>query len=510
VGALGQSLDVMTEAGGLPFGGVGAILAVVMIVALRLMLPRKDLRVVQVPFVMLVAHIALAVVAILLPDGLGQHVCSLVALLLILVTLARLGFVLLVDTIAARRITQPIPKIFRDILQGLVYSGAVLITLRAAGAQLDALLTTSALLTAVVGLSLQDTLGNLFAGLSIQAQRPFEVDDWIQFDEREDWVGRVVEINWRATKVSTLDDVEVVIPNGLLARAPIKNFTKPSIASRRSVFVVVPREHSPFRVREVIERGVREVPGVLSEPKVSVITRNFTDRGLEYWVRFHIEDFPARESIDGRVRDRIWYALRRAGVEIAHPTHDVDVRHDDEALKKRQDGAAMAGRVQALRAVEFCASLSDEQILGLAQGSEVRPYAPGEAIVHEGDQGTELFIIDRGDVIVSVGDRGGTVEVARLSPPSFFGEMSVMTGEPRRATVRALTDTSLLVVGKDAFKEILAAAPELAEVLSLALAERQEALSSAASKPAGRKVVNDAVEERSGQLLGRIREFFSL
>ncbi|MBL4683560.1 MAG: mechanosensitive ion channel family protein [Nannocystaceae bacterium] len=508
----GDRLEAMVNAGALPFGGVGAIIAVLMILALRFLLPPQDLKRIQIPFILLVAHLVFVALTIVLPEASVAHrFCALAALLLILITLGRVGFLLLVDLVAARRITRPIPKIFRDIMQALVYSAAVLITLRAAGAQLDALLTTSALLTAVVGLSLQDTLGNLFAGLSIQAQRPFEVGDWIQFDDREDWIGHVVEINWRATKVLTLDDVEVVIPNGLLARAPIKNFSKPTPVSRRSVYVVVPREHPPHVVRAALVRGVRELAGVLDEPATSVVTYEFTERGVMYWVRFHIDDFEAREGIDGRVRDRVWYALRRAGIELAVPTHDVDVRHDDEKERQRKQLMANQRRLRALRGVDFCRALSGEQLERLALATEERPYAPGEVVVREGDAGAEFFIVIRGDLTVTIEEEAGAgVEVARLSSGSFFGEMSVMTGEPRTATVRAATDTWLLVAGKAAFQQILEDAPELAERFSQVLAARQEELSSAGSKPAAPVVNPEANSDRSGQLLERIREFFSL
>lgn len=509
---LGDRLDSMVTEGALPFGGAGSIIAVIMILALRFALPAKDQHRIRAPFLMLVAHLLFVVLTMVVPLTSALHrASSLLALLLILLTLGRAGFLLFVDTFAARRITRPIPKIFRDILQGLVFMAAVLITLRGAGAQLDALLTTSALLTAVIGLSLQDTLGNLFAGLSIQAQRPFEVGDWIQFDEVEDRVGRVVEINWRATRVLTLDDVEVIIPNGPLARAPIKNFTKPTVVSRRSVYVVVGREHPPHRVVAAVQGVVRELGGVLDHPQASVVTYEFTERGVMYWVRYYIDDFEAREGIDGRVRDRIWYALTRAGIDIALPAHGVQIRQDDEAARAQATAAANKRRLKALRGVDFCRGLSLPHLQRLAEASQERPYAPGELVVRQGDAGSEFFIVERGTVVVSIDEGRGTgVEVARLPAGSFFGEMSLMTGEPRRATVRAVTDTSLLAVGKDAFQSILEDSPELAVQISAALESRAEQLSSASSKPSSQSPLRPETDDRSGQLLGRIKEFFSL
>ncbi|MCX4243558.1 mechanosensitive ion channel family protein [Paraliomyxa miuraensis] len=513
---LGDALRSVLEGDALPFEGLGSLIALALIVALRLLLPYSQRELIRWPFRLLVAHFACVAVVAVTPLGSGlNRLAQLSALLMLLTCLGRAGFVLVLDSLLARRWARPFPKIFRDILEGLVYVTAVLATLRAAGAELSALLTTSALLTAVVGLSLQDTLGNLFAGLSIQAQHPFEVGDWIQFDEKPSVVGRVVEINWRATRVITLDQVEIVIPNGPLAKAPIRNFTKPTPVSRRGLRLTVPRDVAPHRVRAAIEAGLHETDGVLLEPSPDVLTEAFTDFGMQYWVRYFIDDYEARERVDSAARERIWVALRRAGIPLARPVQDVAVHPEDEQQRKRTEREALAERLRALRRVDICRALQQEQQEQLAQATELRPYAPGELVIRQGEHGDELFIVLRGQVVVTVDEkhhtpRGDSVEVARLGPGSFFGEMSLMTGAPRNANVRTLVDTELLVVGKAALAPILDASPELAERISEALATRQQEIDSASSKSAARKVGDGVDGERSGQLLGKIREFFSL
>lgn len=507
-----RAIDALTSGEALSFSGIGVIIAIALIVALRFALPTGEQRRVRAPIGLLVGHLALVGLSALTPEGTApEQMLRFAALLLLLVCLGRSAFLLLVDSVLVRRLSRPIPKIFRDIMEGLVYMAAVLIVLRQAGAQLDALLTTSALLTAVIGLSLQDTLGNLFAGLSIQAQNPFAVGDWIQYDEDPEMIGRVVEINWRATKVITLDRVEVVIPNGPLARAPIRNFTKPTPLSRRSIHVVVPREEPPHRVQHAILSGLQDAPGVLGKPTPSVVTHEFTERGVRYWVRYFTGDFEAREVTDGIVRDRIWYALNRANIELAVPLFDVDVTHDDESARARMRAEAVARRKAMLERIDFCRALPDEQLEELAVSANERPYAPSELVIRAGEPGEELFIVQRGELAVLLGE--GTpeeVEVARLAAGSFFGEMSVMTGEPRSATVRTLSTSSLLVVDKAAFKSILDRSPELAGRISEILAQRQEQLDSASSKHNAPKIVEQHVDDRSGLLLERIKEFFSL
>lgn len=502
--------DALTSGEALSFSGVGVLVAVVLIGVMRLLLPRSDHGKLRAPIGFLVAHLFFVLLtAFSAPDGGAWKTFRVAAVLLLLISIGRAGFLILVDSVLVRRLSRPIPKIFRDICEGLVYSAAVLVTLRQAGAQLDALLTTSALLTAVIGLSLQDTLGNLFAGLSIQAQNPFAVGDWIQYGDDPTAVGRVIEINWRATKVITLDDVEVIIPNGPLARTPIRNFTKPTPISRRSLYVVVPFKEPPHRVQSTILGALVDTAGVLADPAPSVLTADFTERGVRYWIRFYTDDFAARETTDALARERIWYALRRAGIEMAVQIHEMEIRRNDEASRQRSRAEALARRIAALRRVDMLRALEDAQLERLASYAHERPYAPGELVIREGDRGQELFIVLQGELVVFLRHDGQEVQVARLDPGSFFGEMSVMTGEPRTASVRALTQTQLLVVDKGAFEQILETAPQLAERISEVLAERQSQLDSASSKNRAPIAEQRHLEERN-LLLSRIKEFFSL
>ena len=512
MGALGRWFQAVVAEGGLPFGGLGTLVAGALLLGMRLLLPYSERALLTMPFRLFVAHLGFVVLGLVATTDSGlQRFAHLGAFLALLVCIGRSLFVLVFDSVVGRRLSRPLPKIFRDILEGLVYTAAVLATLRAAGAELDALLTTSALLTAVVGLSLQDTLGNLFAGLSIQAQRPFEVGDWIQYGDAPGTIGRVVEINWRATKVVTLDDVEVVIPNGPLAKAPIHNYTKPSTFSRRSIHVVVPFSTPPRTVHRTILAALGQVEGVAPEPPPSVLTQEFTDRGVRYWLRYFTRDFATREQTDGEVRDRVWYALRREGIDIAVPVHDVDVRHAAEQRQATLE-RALERRRRALAHVDFCRPLDDTALDTLARAARERPYAPGEVVIRERDHGDEFFIVERGELAVHIGQGGNgkPTEVARLHAGSFFGEMSAITGAPRSATVRTATECELLVLDKVAFQRLLDQSPEAAERISEVLAARQEQLDSATSKPSAPIVDLERGAEKPGQLLGRIREFFSL
>jgi CRP-like cAMP-binding protein len=386
-----------------------------------------------------------------------------------------------------------------------VWIAIVLVTMRMAGVEPTSLLTTSALLTAAIALSLQETLGNLAAGLAIQVQRPFDVGDWIAFDADLKHIGRVIEINWRATKVVTLDDVEVTVPNGALAKAFIVNYTKPTPVSRRSLYVYTPVDVPPHAVQRAILDAIAGSTGIVATPAPSVVTNAFVEGNVEHWVRFFTDAFHKRDLVDGAARDRIWYALRRLGITPSSaPNRAVHLQEVSAAARAREE-QALVERERALRNVDFLAVLTDEQRRGLADASHTRLYVEGETIVKRGDGSAEMFVIESGEVVVLVGES----VVARLGPGKFFGEMALMTGEPRNATVRAAGPCKLLVIDDRALRSVLETQPELAGHISRVIADRQAALDAgeAASSERGAR---PSVEERSSQLLERIRKFFSL
>ena len=242
---------------------IGAAVALGLAVLVRLVLPAGAKRLARGPAILLVLHIIARVPLPLLTEGTsGARLVETVSLVFLLASIGRSSVLLALDGIASRRMSRPMPKIFRDIIQSVVYVALFIVALRTAGVEPGSLLTTSALLTAAIALSLQETLGNLVAGLAIQMQRPFDVDDWIQFDTDIKHIGRVLEINWRATKVITLDDVEIVVPNAALAKASITNFTKPTrgvaaLALRAGVGHHRSRDRARGRARGATRRARR-------------------------------------------------------------------------------------------------------------------------------------------------------------------------------------------------------------------------------------------------------------
>lgn len=481
--------------------------------ALTALVLRRDQRgaLLRAPLVLFGLHIACVLARLPFPHNSNTaRNLELVGFAFLLFALGRAFFILVADGILAGRLSRPLPKIIRDIIQGFVYVGAAAIVLRTVGVDPGSLLTTSALLTAVIGLSLQETLGNLFAGLAIQAQRPFEMGDWISVDSDPRQVGRVVEINWRATTVLTTDHVELIIPNGVLAKSTIQNFTKPTTHSRREIFVHAAYDVSPHRVEETLLSAVSDVEGVLKLPAPTAQTRNFADSGIEYRLTYFLDDFAQKDRLDSEVRHRIWYAFHRAGISMPFPMRTVHMHNVTQETRTEASNLEIARRKASLLRVDFLRLLPEESLDRLASLSRTLPFMLGEAIIRQGDPGSELYIVQRGEVAVCVGrgDTNSIAELARLGPGEFFGEMSLMTGEKRAATVRAFTDCELVQVSKEAFHEVIASDPKFVEPITRVLVDRQSALEENLSARARRSQTD--TEATSQALLDKIRRFFQL
>jgi small-conductance mechanosensitive channel/CRP-like cAMP-binding protein len=482
--------------------------AFALVVLTRVALPQPLKRLARGPAVLLVLHLVARSVLFALDRTTDlAHDVETGAFVLILASIGRGAVLVVLEGIVGPRLARPLPKIFRDIIQSIVYVVLLFFALHRSGVEPSSILTTSALLTAAIALSLQQTLGNLVAGLSIQMQRPFEVDDWIQFDADNKHIGRVLEINWRATKVLTLDDVEVIVPNATLATAPITNFTKPTVASRRSLYVQVPASVDPALVREAVLGALPSAHGVLATPPPTVVLNQFVDGNAEYWIRFHTELFHQRDGVDSAARERVWYAFARADIPIAAPNRATRLKEISADTEMHKSERAVAERERALASVDFLRGLEVDQRRRLADGSRIHRYGAGEAIVEQGDTTAEMFIVQSGKVSVVRQTNGKSAEIATLGTGEFFGEMALMTGEQRTATVRAVVPSVLIGVAQDAVKALLDDAPELATTMSRAIAERQAAMHAVRAADVGEA---SSVEERSTQLLGRIRRFFAI
>ena len=392
------------------------------------------------------------------------------------------------------------PQLIRNIFSivGFTLFFLVAFTFLFPDVNLGALFTTSAIFGVILGLALQDTLGNFFAGISLQADRPFQVGDVITVGAQRH-TGVVEEISWRAIKIRTFTNHVVLMANSTAAKEPIEVFPRDNL-NARIVFFNTLYTDSPAKTIHVVREAVREADNVSHKITPVVRIRNLGDNGVEYEVKYWPEDYAKYNDTDALVRQRIWYAFRRAGLNFAYPTRTLYVeRRTAAAVRDGKDSAI----VERLSAVDLFAPLSVEETGMLAQAAVRHVFAPGELVIRAGDPGSSMFVVHHGRVRVQVNDNGRARTVATLNEGDFFGEMALFTGEPRTANVVAIEETEVLEIGHAAMKRIFDNNPDLVESLSFIMAERRQGLASQ-TDPLGRP------EHTSAGILSSIKRFFGL
>src|SRR6201988_787200 len=365
-------------------------------------------------------------------------------------------------------------------------------------ANLGAVFTTSAIFGVILGLALQDTLGNFFAGISLQADRPFQVGDVITVGSLRH-TGVVEEISWRAIKIRTFQNHVVLIANSTAAKEPIEVCPREN-QNARLVFFNTLYADSPAKTIHVVREAVREADNVSEKITPIVRIRNLGDNGVDYEVKYWLIDYAKYNDTDALVRQRIWYAFRRAGLNFAFPTRTLHVERRRGAEMRDGDGGAIAER---LSAVDIFAPLSADETTMLAQAAVRHVFAPGEMVIRAGDPGSSMFVVHNGKVSVQVTENGRPRNIATLNEGAFFGEMALFTGEPRTANVVALEETEVLEIGHAAMKRVFETNPDLVESLSFIIAERRQGLASHADATA-------PASDTSAGLLSAIKRFFGL
>lgn len=409
------------------------------------------------------------------------------------------------------RIRPGLPRIVPDVLVSFAVFIALMRTSSRMGVELSGIIATSAVLTAVIGLALQDTLGNVVGGLSLQLDQSVRVDDWVKIG---DLSGRVSEIRWRYTAIETRNWETVIVPNSQLTKEKVVVLGRregQALKWRRWVHFHVDFRFPPSEVIETVERALRAqpIPGVAAEPQPNCIALEFGESSTRYAVRYWLTDFAADDPTDSLVRTRIFFALARAKMTLSIPAQAVFLTSEDPARAATKRAAEFAKRVAALARIELFRDLSEDERTDLALSLHRAPFAMGETLTREGADAHHLYTIVAGEVSIRVGGTDPANEVAKIGPGDFFGEMALLTGQKRRATCVALTDVECYRLDASAFRELLAARPELAERVAKVLAEREVGLEAT-------KVRMDEAQKRrmlarnESDLLVKIRSFFGL
>jgi small-conductance mechanosensitive channel len=434
-----------------------------------------------------------------LPNPLVREKVAVAAFVLFLFGVIRL--VLEVGDALTRRGKIHFSTIGKDLLM-LTLWFAVLMTVLYTdfGVQPLSILTTTTVFAAVLGFALQETLGNVFSGLSLTMGRPFEPGDWIRSGTH---VGRVKGISWRATTIVTRDNERLEIPNSVIAKDVLFNYATGHV--RDQIVVGISYGVPPNHVREVVLTLLRDVPLVLREPAPEVLAFSYSDFAIQYQIKYSIADYGAQEHVRDRVASSLWYALRRHSIEIPFPTRTVHVRDAGRDEDDRADAAFERELMADLRQIDWLRGLSDDELKLLVPTVSVRQFGAGEMLVRAGEQGDSMFIVRSGKAEVFGHTADGQIRhVANYARGDVTGEMALMTGQPRTASVRALTDLEVIEMDREGFVRLFKEHPDAAAGIGdIITARNRDLLEKLAS--------GDTLDGRGGPhrwLLNKMRELF--
>jgi small-conductance mechanosensitive channel/CRP-like cAMP-binding protein len=408
--------------------------------------------------------------------------------------------------------------IVADLFVGASYIVATLATIHGAGVSVGSVITTSALVSGILALSLQTTLGNILGGIALQLDHSIDEGDWIQLPDGTQ--GKVRAIHWRHTVVETRNWDTLIVPNSNLLAANLvilgKRLGAP-VQHRMWVYFNVDFRYSPTHVIQIVREAMLAAPieRVAADPPPSVICYDFAKDGRDsfgyYSVRYWLTDLAIDDPTSSLVRERIYASLRRAGIPLARPAQTVFFAPDDARDLDARAARHRSERAKILGDVELFQALTSDERAQLADHLIPAPFVHGETITHQGAVAHWLYILvsGRAEIRANVDGDPKPHIVATLEAPAIFGEMGLMTGAPRSADVCALTDVECYRLDKAGFQDIIKKRPSIAEAMSETMAKRRIELNAARD---GVPVASRRGEELSeaARIARNIRSFFGL
>jgi len=434
-----------------------------------------------------------------------------ICLAIVALGIIRIYITFMINVLLSRR---AVPRIVGEVSIALSLIVFTLVRLDAVGVNLTSLIATTAVGGAAIAFAMQSTLGNLLGGISLQLDNTCRIGDWIEI---EGVTGEVVGIRWRYTALATVNNVTIIIPNASLMNNRVTLLGRRGdqrIPWRRSVEFMVGYEWTPGQVIAIVIAALErvDIPCVAAEPGSNCVCTGFDSNAIRYTVYYWLTDIKQYMVTDSRVRVHVYAALGRAGMDIPIQRTDVYL-HSARGRHAGQSAEEQAYRVALLKSLELFASLTEQETQALAALLIPTPLALGDVATKQGEPSESLYILARGKVGIfrEAADVNPPVRqrLATLPAPQYFGEMGLLTGQARTATILAESEVLCYRLDKSGFESIIRARPEIADAMSQTVVARQAAndatLASLSADARAR-----AAGTRASDLVRRIRSFFGL
>lgn len=365
-----------------------------------------------------------------------------------------------------------VPKLLIELSRlFLVLLGTAIVLAAVWNADLAGLAAALGVSSIVLGLALQDTLGSVMSGIALLFERPFTVGDWLRVG---DMVGQVIDMNWRAVRLQTLEREMVIIPHQVIGGEIIRNYSLPMRLHAERVRIGFSYDDPPNLAKQVLKSTALATQGILADPEPQIYTISYDDSAITYEVKFFIDDYKDLEDIRDRFMTRVWYAAQRKNLTIPFPIRtlynfDGSTSKADSTSKKFSDLQSIPAFVPLAREHEDLNDVSQRVVL--------QHFGVGEKVVRQGYPGNALYIIIAGQAVITVtNDSGKEHEVVKLNRGEFFGEIALFSGEPSPVSVTAIDDLEVMVIYSNVVNKMIERQPSLAREIGQIIEARRKAI----------------------------------
>ncbi|GAB4197911.1 MAG: hypothetical protein OHK0057_30350 [Thermoflexibacter sp.] len=382
---------------------------------------------------------------------------------------SQLAHSVLWEGIFARQKQSVVPQLFRNIFDAIVYAIALILIMHFIfGQPANGLIAASSVLAFVLGIAARDALATIFLGISLSLNESLKKGDWITINNQ---TGQIIDMDWRAVTLQTLQNAILIIPNNVFANATIANHSRTQPHKMLEITVLQSYEHSPQRVKDLLLKSASQSFLVLKDPKPQVFVSKYEKDGIRYTLQVYTNEWQDLK-VSNEVLSIAWYAFYREGIDWdldpstqILPHLQVPEDKSDEEITKH---------VTILKNKGIFTALNERELTAMIAIAKKKVYGALEVIVKQGDEGSSLFYVAEGILEVLIDQEDGSkLKVAELKNGDIFGEMALLTGQRRTATVVAVTEVALYEISKEIITPVIDHRRQILNDMSMLLAQRE-------------------------------------